>query len=202
MRADQLLKEMCAKYAYFTSYSDEGTVVVKGDQPARVLFRTHFQRPYLFRFEWTHMFRDRFNRARTFRNVLWCDGASTFLCGDDERPGAVQSLVLGVAGATGVSMGAAHTISAMLLKEVGGFLFTDLEQVSLSETVSDATDLYYIEGYHPAGDFCKLSLGKDDLLLRQVEMTDEAGLVTIETHSNIRVDEPIDGDIFQNAPCN
>ncbi len=197
MTAPQVLKAMCAKYAALTSYSDEGSVVRQGAPPASVVFRTRFLRPSFFRFEWTDAFRDNLGGARAYEDVLWCDGASTFLSSNSERPRQVPCLALGVAEATGVSMGAAQTVAAMLMEEVGGFLFTELERVSFADTVPGSREVYHIEGCHPAGEQWQVSVGMSDLLLWEVTMRDQDGEVTIETHSAIRVDEAVEKDIFQ-----
>jgi hypothetical protein len=199
MTARQVLEEMCAKYLSLTSYSDEGTVVRHGKSPAQIVFRTYFQRPCFFRFDYTHTFQDRFNRTGSYHEVLFCDGARSFLCEDGKQPTVFQHHLLGIGAATGVSMGAAHTISAMLMKDVNGFLLTDLERVSLTERPSSGTGLYRVKGFHRAGDLCQVSIGVRDLLLQEVAFTDEDGITTVETHSDIRVDEPIQKDIFQYA---
>jgi hypothetical protein len=195
----QVLEETCAKYVSLTSYSDEGTVLRNGESPGEIVFRTYFQRPRFFRFEYTHTFQDRFNRTGSYREVLCCDGARTFLHEDGKQPTLFRHHSLGIAALTGVSMGAAHTIFAMLMKDVGGFLLTDLEQVSLTGKPSRGAGFYRVKGFHRAGDLCQVSIRARDFLLQDVAFTDQDGVTTVETHGDFRVDEPLQRDLFQYA---
>ena len=78
-------------------------------------FLTAFQRPDRFRYE----FRGQTGGGGPFhRYIVWREGTAVRtrweLLGRDERP---ESLVLALAGATGVSGGSAHTVPSLLLPD-------------------------------------------------------------------------------------
>lgn len=147
MTPADLMEEMAARYASCACYRDSGTVVTEhlradGNTTKSVRpFQTALVRPHRFRFE----FRDRFNDAEPWqRYVVWRDGTAVRtrwdVTGREESP---ESLDLALAGATGVSAAAAHTIPALLLpNDVSGFRLPQL------------VDLTFLESHIIAGEAC------------------------------------------------
>src|SRR5437016_6146406 len=119
MRAQEILLAMHLKYAAMRSYQDRGLVLRKfPNKPDadETTFETFFRRPDRFRFEWTthHPYLG-LRHLRTYR-VIWSNGTGAFLYSDrDGKAEPQESLRMAVAGATGVSSCAAHTVSSMLL---------------------------------------------------------------------------------------
>jgi len=204
MTAQEVLIAMRTKYAAMRSYQDRGIVLTKfptNRQANETTFATFFRRPDRFRFEWTtHHPYEGLRHVRTHR-VIWSDGTGAFLYSD--RDGTIEpqeSLRMAIAGATGVSSGAAHTISPLLMADVGGFTLPQLERLTFGEGECDGVTCYRIGGYHPQGDFYEVFVSVDDLLLRRVRETYPDGVVSDELRRDIHVDEPIDEQTFQFRP--
>jgi outer membrane lipoprotein-sorting protein len=124
--ASQILDRMATTYSECDTYSDSGTLTTtylssEGERVEVKPFSTAMIRPHQFRFQF------RIEGDSQSRYIVWRDGTQIRTWWDvkrrSERP---YSLGLGLAGATGVSGGAAHTIPALLLpREVGGRTLTD-----------------------------------------------------------------------------
>jgi hypothetical protein len=196
-----ILRNMQAKYARLESYRDTGTVTkswIDGDT-SKITFLTAFRRPFFFRFEWKHFFRDRSGVDKSSHSAIWCNGAKAYSCDAGERPVLEESLELAIAKATGVSFGAVHAVSAMLMTNVGGFLLAELERLTAAEDTLSTMQCYRIEGIHPDGWEYEVFVDKRDLLLRQVTDTSMDGVVSRETRDEIRLNEPIDETVFENG---
>jgi hypothetical protein len=204
MNAQAILDQMHANYAQMTSYQDSGVVITTwtAEPPSeKIFFTTAFRRPDRFMFEW--MSDDSQDQRRILsRSALWSGRLGTFTHFiSREPPERANSLCLAIAGATGISGGAAHTIPAMLMPEVTGFMLSELEDLSLTQEVFESTACYRILGHHPYdGGLCETLVGIDDCLLRQFIETDSEGDPTFEIHRDIRVNEPIDEQIFESSP--
>ena len=81
-----------------------------------------------------------------------------------------ESLLLAVAGATGISSGTAHTIGALLFKEVGGFRLTDMCRIRFRATREfQGVRCVVVSGSHPGGRGRVTAwFGAEDLLLRRL----------------------------------
>jgi hypothetical protein len=205
MKAQEILLAMQAKYATMSSYQDRGVVLQKfPDEPDanETTFATFFRRPGHFRFEWnTHHPYSGLRHLRT-HTVIWSDGTGVFRFSD--RNGAIEpreSLPRAIAGATGVSSGAAHTLSALLIADVRGFTLPQLQRLTLQRDEYDGVECHRIGGYHPNGEFCEVFVGIHDLLLRRLYEPSCGGAASEEIRRDIRVDEPIDDQIFQFRPA-
>jgi hypothetical protein len=118
MNPEQILAALSETYSTCASYMDTGEVVSLGAYPTTRPFRTAFVRPDWFRFE----FRDRFDEADPWHSyVVWANESDVRVRWDI-RPQVEQaeSLRLALAGATGVSGGAAHTIPSLLMPDLFG----------------------------------------------------------------------------------
>jgi outer membrane lipoprotein-sorting protein len=109
MNADDIINQMARRYSNCQTYQDTGRV--EGRQHA-MTFSTYFVRPDLFRFDWID------HEEEPCRNSIWSDGLKVFSRYDhgdgvEEEP----NIGLAIAGATGISQGAAHTVSTLLLPD-------------------------------------------------------------------------------------
>ena len=106
-----------------------------------------------------------------------------------------KSLRLAVARATGVSLGAAHTIPALLMPEIGGNSILDLHRISVNAEVAEGIRCYRLNGYKPRG-ISELLISSDDLLILRVR---ESSYET-ESRNDIRINQAIDPGIFEFTP--
>jgi outer membrane lipoprotein-sorting protein len=105
---------------------------------------------------------------------------------------------MGIAGATGVSLGSAATVPSLLLKNIAGFSPADLERISLKgqERFEDE-DCFVLEGFHPTSEPWRLWVGKRDFLLRKIRTGLPGGESQEEIHRDIRINEPIPEETFR-----
>ena len=124
----QILETMAKTYASCRSYRDSGVVRTSYGaqldmQLSDIAFTTAFVRPDRFRFEFTEA-----QPGTALRYIVWCNGEDVrrwWTIKDDDAPG---SLSMAIAGATGVSRGAAHIVPRHLLPErISGTSFADLK---------------------------------------------------------------------------
>jgi len=152
--AQEIMEEVRAAYASCASYRDRGNVRTDFLRPSGELymstdrpFLTVFQRPDRFRYE----YRDD-DTCR--RYVVWREGVAVRSRWDMMRAEQrEESLVLALAGATGVSGGSAHTVPSLLLPDEfeGNTVrqFVDVELVGEVTQYEDKYRLCYVRG--PAG---------------------------------------------------
>lgn len=147
LSAREILARMAAAYANCASYQDTGrvtTAIVGGDAAGHtdtLSFSTAFVRPARFRFEFTA------RRGSRFLAVAHGEDSRTWW---DVQPGIQRppSLELALAGAAGISRGAAHTVPALLMPDrVGGARLTDLIELRrLPDARLGEVDCFCIEG--------------------------------------------------------
>jgi uncharacterized protein len=195
-----IIGRMAERYAAASSYQDSGVVetVVEGALPRRstdVSFKTVFKRPQKFRFEWAQVSR----LSLPGRSVVWSDGEKTFAYYTHapdkvERP---EDLGSAIAGATGVSLGSAHTVPRLLVRGIGGFSVTGLSRVTLKgQELFEGEECFVLEGYHPSGEAWRLWLGKTDYLLRKVRTGPRDGEFEEEIHRDILINAPVAEEVF------
>jgi hypothetical protein len=191
--AREVLDKMIQAYAVMRSYSDSGVVIMHiNDKVNDVSFETLFARPSFFRFAWSSRFQlsPRPNLITT--DVIWSDGTDVFKRYDlgDKRPAKTEkaeSLSMAVAEATGVSLGSAQTVAALLLPDMG-FSLGDLRSPRLLgiEDV-EGTDAHHIIGATCTGEI-EVWIGRDDHLIRKTRMPD---LDSEEIRRDIRINAEI-----------
>jgi len=125
LTAADILQRMATVYATCASYRDEGRVEVtftRTEKPRVVtkIVRTAFVRPHRFRFE--------YEQDGERQLIVWRRGdevRSWWIVSGRTRKS--RSLDLPLAGATGISNGAAHAVPSMLLpSEVSGYRLNEL----------------------------------------------------------------------------
>lgn len=168
MDAEMILRRLTEAYSVCQSYSDKGHVSFDYDQRKEVItFETSFVRPKL-RFEWEGFTPRTGKSGHNFHLVF--DGIHTYTCfnGVDAEK---ESLLLGIAGATGCSVGAAAQVPALLLgvDELRN-QFIDLQNPKfIDRRISDrGEECDVIEGITTSGIAVELWISTTDFFLRYV----------------------------------
>jgi len=199
LTGEQIVRKMTTAYATAKSYEDVGLVQdipSGGSTPEPVnSFKTYFVRPGKFRFEWEDVF------PAGERNILWSEGKGVFAYWSWAGLEKQESLEMAIAGATGVSRGAAHTVPTLLMKEIGGFRLNELQRLALvREERFEDTDCYVVRGFHPFGFPIDIWIAKSDFLIRRERETNNDGRVEEEIRRSINLNQPIASEVFQYTP--
>jgi len=206
MTAEAVLKAMLSRYSALKSYQDRGIVLRTWPdkaEPYEISFTTFFRRPDLFRFDWiSHHPYPPLRHLKT-RHVIWSDGKDALhytIDKDSSKMKRKESLFMAVAGATGISMGSALTVFNMLMPEYGARSFTELRDIDLRTAVFEGIDCHCIRGRYAQGAQEDLRIGANDHLLRCVSSSRGEGAIAQEIRREIRINEPINDDVFQFRP--
>ncbi|MHB9138388.1 MAG: M56 family metallopeptidase, partial [Victivallaceae bacterium] len=151
LTADAIIAKMAETYAKCKTYQDSGTVKTlfikaDGDMTIEKPFSTVFIRPNQFRFEYKEKVDSYIKEKPGY--IVWRKGDEVltwFVARPDITK--VKSLDSGLAGATGVSSGSAHTIPALLMSEISGKKLSGIKEVKMLENaVFDGSSCYRIQG--------------------------------------------------------
>jgi hypothetical protein len=211
MTVQYVFDRMRATYASISSYEDQGVVLTHWPDkpgPDEIVFSTRFRRPDRFRFEWTKHHPDPALRHLKSHHLIWFDGtqACSYSNWDGEkRVESEESLAMAVAGATGVSKGAALTVINLLMPVLDARLITDLQDLQLRQDSFEQMDCYCIRGRESDGDQHEFCLSSKDYLLRSVSVDRGASprrrrFISQEIRREIRIDHKIDDHLFQFRP--
>jgi len=185
---DDILARMSAAYAAAQSYSDTGEVLVHWkdqSEPNEIRFETAFARPNYFKFVWVAHHPYLPLRHIKWRSAIWSDGTKSYLWQMHDEPASepqsTQTLELAVAGATGVSGGAALTVANLLMPEIQAHSIRELKRLHLLgiEQV-EGIPCYHITGSGVLGDH-DIWVSTDDLLIRKLRF-----LILNTPHEEIR----------------
>lgn len=203
---EAILKRMAQVYGQCISYQDTGMVEIAYHEATsgrieKMPFKTYFKRPNLLRFEWTDY--NPWAEGRT--SIVWSNGKEVFTYWEPDRYEKEETLSLGVAGASGISHGAAHTVPRLLVEEITGFKLTELTNLSLANDEEVEGELcYHIKGKQPFSDsIYDLWVSKRDFLLRKVRNQskyDNYYTIQEEVRRNIRINQPIASAVFNFKP--
>jgi outer membrane lipoprotein-sorting protein len=203
--AKRILNNMFRAYSRLASYRDEGILVTTNDEPTggtieKMPFKTFFKRPNLFRFEWTEYGITKLGRVY----LIWCNGKEAFTYWEPDRYEKNESLSSAIAGATGVSSGAASNVSVFLMPEkYWSSPLQRLVNVSLlGEDVFEGVRCYHIKAAE-GEDLVELWVGKTDFLLhklRQETRSREGVRIKEEIRRKIQVDQAIPEIVFNYKP--
>lgn len=198
--ARECITAISSRYRMLDSYADEGYTRPSGStQPHDCWFKTQFSRPDQFRFQFSRPHPYPPLRHLVTQIVIGSDGTTAYF--HKERDGTAcrndieRDLGLAVAGATGISRGAAHTIGNLLLECVGGFSLAMLNKPRFRRS-RIFQDVYCsrITGIHPwGGGRITLWFSTSDLLLRKIV---SHRTKSEEIRQNIRIDQLIDQAVF------
>lgn len=209
--AESLIAEIARRYAEMSSYQDEGEVLQAldaGAEPIRTRFTTHFRRPGLFRFAFAsphpfpllaHVITEHVSGADKRGAYAW-----TKTYEEDPEIEDEVSLSMAVAGATGISGGAAHTIGSLLIpEEVGGLSISELRDASIiggGETF-DGADCLLISAPHPIGGEISLWVERKTFILRKVRTDLRRFPPGEEIRRSIIINQVIDDGVFERPSC-
>jgi outer membrane lipoprotein-sorting protein len=190
LTAHEILERMATTYATCKSYHDSGVVTnfFNADHTDVKPFRTAFVRPDQFRFEYDDPTPDK-------AYIVWANAREVRKWWYVE-PGVQKppSLARGIAGATGVSGGSAHTIPTLLLSdEIEGRKLTEMTDLTrLPDEVMDGSPCFRLQGKF-ANEPTTLWLEKTTYLIRRIaEETDLARETTVyspEVNKEIAAEE-------------
>lgn len=192
--AKQILNRMASAYAECQTYSDSGKVTTTyksadGDETEVKPFTTAMIRPDQFRFEFTVQGNPR------SRYIVWQNGKTISTWWDVRRQSEQpESLGMGLAGATGVSGGSAHTIPALLMpREVGGRLLTEVRNAKRGEDSTIAGDACFTIQAQVSGDPITIWIDQKTNLVRRIDSESDFGDFT--TQESTTYDPVINGEI-------
>ena len=175
----QLLKDVGARYAFLRNYSDVGDVLVSssasgssgssaaGSFQTRTSFAIRLARPHMYKIAWEQ-------KAGFFdaSGVVRSDGDSTFLTMQG-RTTTPENTELALAGATGVSSGAAGTVPHIFF-DLPGNSITAMENAALIGQESIEGDDCYVVKSHSDKLDRTIWISRTSKLIRQVR-TDSSG---------------------------
>lgn len=149
MSPPELQDRLLQAYRSFHSYRDSGVLVWRhvGEEqqiPREIHFATYFTRslPTLFRFDWSKHHPHLPLRHLVTKSVLLSNSEGVFRWDDsDNRLVRKDSLEMAIAGAMGVSMGAASHISTLLIPDFSNLSLTlKLNHLTATEIIATGPD--------------------------------------------------------------
>lgn len=202
LTGSEVVQKMAEQYANAKSYQDEGVVqnVKPGSSAPEIepvnSFKTYFVRPDKIRFEWV----EKNFYGKTEQYIIWSDGEGVF---SDYPFGSekAESIGMAVAGATGISRGAAHLIPVLLNIGVNGFRVTKMENLSLlREEEVEGEICFVVRGDHPFGFPIDLWISKKDFLLRKQREKNDDGSFDEDIRRNVKLNGQIPVEAFRHSP--
>jgi hypothetical protein len=202
MDAQAVIKEMVQRYLAFESYSDSGQVTFSHPNfVTKTLFSTQYSAPSLFRFDFQVPHPHPPLSHVVTQHAVGFDGAKAFAIrrgfkGRVETE-SCESTGLAIAGAAGISCGAALTIGRLLFTDTGAVPL--LEQIDAQfdeDTVLDGIDCYSIAVRYPNHQSrYEFQIEKGSFLLRKL-LSQHGTSSFEESRTNIRINEPIEDELF------
>jgi hypothetical protein len=203
-KCKKIIAEMHAVYAAMHSYADRGVVLRRldeGEPPNETRFEMLFKRPGFFRFAWISHHPYLPLRHIEWHSVIWANDTGAFnwhMHNTESSTGKRkdESLEMAIAGATGVSGGAAYTVPTLLMPSEDYFSFAGLQRLHLADTVrEDGVLCHQLMGIHEAVGTVEAWIGVEDHLLRRTRHYFR-DLPSDEIHTSIRVNPDIPDALF------
>ena len=170
-----IIKRAQAKYASLTNYSDEGRSIATGDGTTiTTSFTIRLAQTNLYRIEWQQNRESSFSTIKTKAQAVWSAGEGDFL---ELGSGAIRQvgLEMALAGATGISGGAADTIPGIFFKLNWGNQFGDSVSSEKQQTDEKVGDVdCYVFTSDSKGPTRTLWIGRQDFLIHQVRTVTSA----------------------------
>lgn len=172
--AHAYLQAVYERYRTLEVYGDSGTSKSLDRKYPRVCnFETQYQRPGLFRFAFECPHPSPGRRYLFSKCVIGHDGTAPYFFSQYySGPADIEqseSLEMAVAGATGISMGTAHTIGALLFADVGGFSLLHMKRIRFRRyRMIQGVPCVCVSGLHPRGGRYSAWFGAEDMLLRRL----------------------------------
>jgi outer membrane lipoprotein-sorting protein len=187
LTAEAIIKNAKATYAALQSYSDSGTAVAQtGSFSLTTKFKIRLQRPSLYRIDW----------QGSSVGVTWSDGTGDFLQYSGLTAQKQQDRQMALAGATGISSGAAASIPGTFFGDNWGGELSGEHQRKKDEMAGEV-DCYVVWGELKRNGTTisrTLWIGKQDNLMHQIKTVmeglskapqiDDSSLKTILTSQN------------------
>jgi hypothetical protein len=174
LTASEVVQRVLSVNAKLRAYADRGFVRELFDvRRVAVTFRTSFRRPRSFRFEFESPHPYKPLRSSASRAAIGNDKRGPYFWsshyGGPPTMEEEESLLMAVAGATGISRGSAHTIATLLLPETGPGTLNRLRRIrKLPSSTVRGTYCLGVVGRHPAGGQVQFHVGATDFLVRKV----------------------------------
>jgi hypothetical protein len=202
MDAQAVIEEMVQRYVAFRSYSDTGQVTfIHPNFVTKTPFSTRYSAPSLFRFDFQIPHPHPPLSHVVAQHAVGFDGTKAYAIrkrfkGRVETE-SCENTGLAIAGAAGISCGAALTIGRLLFTDTGAVSL--LEQIDAQfdeDTVLDDIDCYSITvGYPNHQSRNKCYIEKGSFLLRKL-LSEHGTSRFEESRTNIRINEPIEDELF------
>ena len=185
--ADEVLKKVAEKYRTMETYKAEGTIHMDADTAGRKLqletsFSMLLKKPNLYLISWTQ------TGIVPQSGTVWSDGTQPYLyMGATNAYAKMNSDEMALAGATGISGGAAFTIPSMFLP-----VFTNPAeltrlndpQIEKSEVIEE-DDCYVIAGSSPLSAKESFWISKESHLIRKYQRSLEGASIPELTDEQI-----------------
>lgn len=208
LSGEQIVAKMALEYANAKSYQDEGIVRTASETGSGIEeiieFKTYFARQTRLRFEWEEKPTNDLSAAW---HLVWNDDNDTFSYDiypnlESEPVEKAETLSSGIAGASGVSHGSAHTVPSLLVKEISGFRVTEMSRISLlREEQFEGETCFVVRGFHPFAFPIDLWISKSDFLLRKTTMhADDEKEKEEEIRRNVKLNGTILDEMFHYTP--
>jgi hypothetical protein len=174
LNATSLVQRVLRVNAKLRAYGDRGFVrELYEERRVVVTFTTSFRRPGWFRFDFQSPHPYRPLRTSVSRTIVGNDKEGPYFWssryGSPPTIENEESLLMAVAGATGISRGSAHTIATLLLPETGPGTLHRLRRVrALPSSTVRGTYCLGMVGRHPAGGQVQIHVGAHDFMVRKV----------------------------------
>lgn len=173
---NEIFQKAQQKYTSLTSYSDEGeTVAVLNGTTIKTTFTIKLARPNLYRIEWEQNSDSSFSTTKTKTQAVWSAGDGDFMVMADGVAKKQANQETALAGATGISGGAAATVPSSFFKsnwgnQLGGSVSGDKPQAD--EKIGDVD--CYVFTSESKGRSRTIWIGKTDFLIHQVRVVTSA----------------------------
>ena len=177
MTAEEYLSKVKVKYSNLKNYRDTGVAGSASGEDHRVTFNTDFNRHSYYKVQYT-IHSEKIDEC--LNHLIYSDFNTLKLEGDWEKfqkiidTNTPNSLPDIIACTTGISWGATHSISALLMDNVGGFRITDIKE---PEFVGDIDTVTTITGNHPWVENCQITVVFDDMLIQSIERQSEKYII-------------------------
>ena len=207
MDARAVVEKMVQRYLGFESYSDTGGVTFTHPNfVTKARFWTHYSAPSLFRFDF-HLPHPHPPLSHVVtQHAVGFDGTKAFAIRQGFK-GRVETELcentgLAIAGAAGISFGAALTIGRLLFTDTDTGVVPLLEHIDAQfdeDTLLDGVDCHSIAVRYPNHHSrYQYHIEKDSLLLRKL-VSDHGTSSFEESRMSIRINEPIEDAVFTAA---
>jgi hypothetical protein len=201
MQPNDIFANVRDAYRDVTSYQDSGAVFTRlrhDEEPSELRFQTWFARPLNFRFDWRDHHPYPPLRHIVTNYSIRATGEIASAWQDDPHHEEANSLSMAIAGATGISQGAAYEIPNLLMPEIvaghgferlGGLAYEGAEQ-------REGVLCHVVSGHDRHQGATRLWIGVDDWFVRTMWNSFPNDLTSEQIHRDIVVNGLIPPNVF------